>query len=301
MDTPKLALAGRRSTELVGGAIWILGVGITLPGWAPVLLLLAALFIIPLGVSQIPGWGRGRAAWLMLTALPLLAAFAWEPGFLPAALTVPWLLATGWMAIRGAARFAVCAPRSAFAWGMAAACTFPAVGAVWLLMSRYGLRPLGLSDALVQATAMHFHYAGFALPLIAAFIARRTPSWLAAGAVAGVLTGVPFVALGITLSAFGWRFLEMPAAWFLAGICTLVALLQIRAAVVAATLPRHLLLLSSLSLIAGMGFAAAYALGQRLGVEWLDIPTMVQTHGSLNAVGFSLLGIVGWASVSSPS
>jgi hypothetical protein len=51
---------------------------------------------------------------------------------------------------------------------------------------------------------------------------------------------------------------------------------------------------SSFSLATAMVFAAVYALGEFTGYRWLEIPTMVRTHGAFNAFGFAACGIAGW-------
>src|SRR5256885_1534113 len=68
------------------------------------------------------------------------------------------------------------------------------VGAGWLALARFGLRPLGFSPEIVLATAVHFHFAGVLLPVL---VLRSTGPRL----VPPVLLGVPLVALGITLAA----------------------------------------------------------------------------------------------------
>ena len=51
---------------------------------------------------------------------------------------------------------------------------------------------------------------------------------------------------------------------------------------------------SSVSLLAGMALAALYGVGNYLGASWIDIPTMIPTHGLLNSIGFSLCGLLAW-------
>lgn len=282
---------------MLGAAVWALGTLITMPGWAPTLLLLATFVIFPLGLGLADAIAERRASagpfWIVPCALPLVFSFALERGPLAAGLVLPWLMLTAWLALDGLLSLWRTPRWSATHFGVAAARIFPIVGGAWLVLSRLGVRPLELSDALVQATAMHFHYAGFALPLLTARLAGRSPDRWAATGVAGVLLGVPLVAAGITATRLGFRYLEAPAAWFLAIVCVLVAIRQWQAARHESTAARRLLRIASLMLIAGMILAATYALGQLLQNEWLDIPWMVRTHGTLNAVGFTLCGLLG--------
>jgi hypothetical protein len=282
---------------ILGAGMWAVGATATLPGWAPTLLLLAAFVVFPLGleladaITERRGWMS--PAWVAPCAVPLVFSFALDCGVGAAILALPWLMLTAWLAFEGTILLWRAPRWSPSEIGVAATRIFPVVGGVWLVLSRLGARPLDLSDPLVQATAMHFHYAGFALPLLAARLARRSPGRWASAGVTGVLLGVPLVAAGITFTAFKIPFLEAPAAWFLAVACALVAILQWRDARHEPTASRRLLRTSSLMLIAGMALAATYPLGQLLKIEWLDIPWMVRTHGTINAVGFALLGLLG--------
>ena len=49
-----------------------------------------------------------------------------------------------------------------------------AVGGTWTVIARAGLRPLGFPDLIVLLTAVHFHYAGFALLVLAGLVAGRS-------------------------------------------------------------------------------------------------------------------------------
>src|SRR5262249_57862872 len=105
----------------------------------------------------------------------------------------------------------------------------------------------------------------------------------------GLLLGVPLVAAGITLSQFGVRWIECMAAWIFSGACIWLAVEQLRLALaVRHALPRGLLLLSSLSLIAAMSLALLYAIGNCLQLDWLDIPFSLRWHGPIQVFGFRL-------------
>ena len=55
-----------------------------------------------------------------------------------------------------------------------------------------------------------------------------------------------------------------------------------------------LLGISALSLTAGMTLVAAYAIGEFTQRDWLLIPQMTRFHGTANALGFALCGLLGW-------
>ena len=65
--------------------------------------------------------------------------------------------------------------------------------------------------------------------------------------------------------------------------------------------PRKILLaVSSVAVIAGMVLAGIYEHGFYTGRTWISIPTMAWSHGILNGVGFSLLGLLAWTGLPSP-
>ncbi len=51
---------------------------------------------------------------------------------------------------------------------------------------------------------------------------------------------------------------------------------------------------SALSVGAPMVLAVFWAAGQHYDVPVLDVPAMARIHGTLNAFGFSLAGLLGW-------
>jgi hypothetical protein len=62
---------------------------------------------------------------------------------------------------------------------------------------------------------------------------------------------------------------------------------------------RVLLVISDLSIGTGMTLAIIYAWGLARGYPTLTIPEMIFWHGTLNAFGFGLCGLVGWWSADS--
>jgi uncharacterized protein (UPF0548 family) len=109
-----------------------------------------------------------------------------------------------------------------------------------------------------------------------------------------VVLGVPFVAVGITAGR-SEPVVELSAAWFLALTCLLVVGLQWTMAARAASWPERLLFaLSGLAILAGMSLAAIYALSTFRSAYWLTIPQMIPWHGTINAFGFALSGLLAW-------
>ncbi|MGD2114461.1 MAG: YndJ family transporter [Acidobacteriota bacterium] len=308
-----------RTRLAVGVALWVGFLVFARPGpfataWAHALLLLGPLVLVPLGLEL--AWGRtgerpsriesrlaGAVRALQLPAAALLGgAYLVEAGGLAAGLVLPWLLVAGLTALDGTLRALGRFRRHRFP-AVADVCVdaglvFLAVGAAWALADRAGVRPLDFSPVIVLLTAVHFHYAGFALPIMTGLAARRLPGAAARLAAAGILGGVPLVAVGITTSQLGLSpVIESLAALFLAGAAVLSAWLHVllTAEPDAPAAARVLWGVAAVSLVFGMVLAAFYGARFYLEVPWLDIPWMRALHGTANALGFGLAGLAGWA------
>lgn len=152
-----------------------------------------------------------------------------------------------------------------------------------LLTSVLGWRLLGQQEPIVRLTAVHFLFAGTG----ALTVAAATGSALAVRLTAAgpVLVAIGFVT-GRALPQVGG------AALLAVGVFTTAAL-QLRAA----TRPgrpvrRALLVTSGLAIWAPMALAVAWAAGQHWDVPALSVPAMVRWHGTPNAVGFVLCGLL---------
>ncbi len=267
-----------------------------------VILLLAALVLVPLGLRLSDDAERGPLARRLLTtanwlqppaAILLGASFAFDQGWLAAFLAIPWFIVTLLIAAVGALDAWRRGWRLDGSTAFTAAYLFIPVGGGWGLISRAGLNPQDFSDAIVLLTAVHFHYAGFVLPIVAGLVVRSLrPRKSDQFMLVAIILGVPLIGVGISLSPR----VEVGAAILLALGCTILAIRQIQAAITSRD-PTCITLLcvSSLSLLAAMGLAAVYAVGEFTGHAWLSIPTMIRTHGAANAFGFATCGLAGWA------
>lgn len=276
----------------VAWGVWFALVG---PTWTQAVLVLGLVTVVPLGlaVADRPATGPVTPALAALTKLAPLAAvpaamsFAAPPGPVAAALTLPWLGVGVVAALVGVGRF-LSRPGLRPEVGTDAGLGFLAIGAGWLTVSRAGLNPLGFSDAIVELTAVHFHYAGFALPLVVGVIASmlgRTgviPVW--------VTVAVPLTAIGITVGgAAEWLAATVMAAGGLAA-----ASLVFRAAMASPTVQVRLpLLVAGSSLTVGMVLALGWAWSTHFGWNFLGLEGMARSHGSLNGLGFGLVGLIG--------
>jgi hypothetical protein len=145
---------------------------------------------------------------------------------------------------------------------------------------------------------VHFHFAGFVLPLVTCFLVRSLPvSKLLAIAAFGVVVGVPAVAVGITSSQLGWSPLaEAFAGGLLAKSAGLDGALHVRLAFRrgnSAAVPA-LFAIAGGSLLFGMFLAESHAARFfALPFPWLNVPWRRALHGTANALGFALLSMVG--------
>jgi hypothetical protein len=268
------------------------------------LLAFGLLVVVPMGLDQTRRLGVHLALRRSVPAAAILgaASLLLAPG-VPAALpAAAWLIACILLTLSGLSSLAASrslGPRTVLP---VAALGYLAVGAGWLVASRLGARPLGFSDEIVQLTAVHFHFAGFAAPLIAAAAAdalqARLPRWAAAtrGGGMGVVGAMPLVAAGFVFSegvaAAGVSLLAASLGVVAAG---LLALVVRPAHSLSRVAPRALLGLAAASVLIAMALAVAYAVGPFLGVPALGIPAMAAFHGTANAVGFCAGGLAGFA------
>lgn len=308
-----------RTSALIGVGAWLALLTVDLraaPGGSMFierLVMLAPLVIVPMGLSLIPPRDlHGLHTWpyrLALLTQPIGAAAATVALLLPAgkiagAIAAVWFGVTCVIALSGLTRFllrgSVLAEELAISFGL----MFLSVGGMWLWMSRHGFHPLGFQEPVVLLTAMHFHYTGFAAPILTGLTGRAMrESGVSAGllyrlTVALLLLGTPIVAAGITIPLH-WLAL-VGALMISVSLCFLAGLVIGR--IVPAVPSRGagvLLLISSGCSVIGMILACLYAYEQVVGREYITIPQMAFTHGVLNAIGFALCGLLGWVVVRS--
>jgi hypothetical protein len=304
--------------------------GVARIGAIELMFLFAPLVIVPLGMEL----GRGMAGGGRLEALarrlqPLgagiaVVAICLPPGKRAGILALGWLVVCGLIAggeiveiFRGARELwgkstgespvpTRALPTRAVARrprvtrvaeiAMAVARIDLAVGGAWLVASRWGMRPMGIQEPIGLLTAVHFHFAGFATATIAAttlrFAERRGEGrqWLRV--VVGLVVGMPFVvAAGFVISPV----LKMGAAiLFSASVAGLAVAVRACGTKAENGTARLLLQVAAGAVFAGMVLSGSYAVADYLGSDVLTIPQMARTHGVLNAVGFCLLGLLGW-------
>lgn len=270
----------KRLVALTGLFIWLL---LILFFWPPsplsldyvrLILVAAPLLIVPLCLGEF-----GLSRWLTIA---LGAAFAIGmliiPGWLAAALTLPWWLLSIYLGYQSSKVFKKSNLLSSLL--ILAGPIFLFTAACWALADRLELRPMGFGSDIVLLTAVHFHYAGFTLT----WLVRKFggPVWMKLG----ILSGVGLVAIGITASQYQLPpWIEVVSVSILA-VCTFrfaLGLLQLGNGLAGWSLR-----FGGLALATGMLLALCYGWRYYFPVPALDIPLMYAIHGSLNSLVFAI-------------
>lgn len=279
-------------------------VGLTVPGFGPydamwplVVVTSCAMFIVPLQLEVL----RRHDMRIQVHTLVFIAAWvgmtlnAWHVQHWLTAL--PWLLVTLWIAWQAAVQMWR-GPRTLARMVALSGPVMLAVGGAWYFADRAGLEPLGFDFLIVRLTAAHFHFAGFVLPIAAGLVLRYGPGRILKWAAIGVVAGMPLVATGITLTRMGGRVeVECVLALVFSGCALTIGIAQAVLAWKARTqsgMTRALLFISGASLTAGMVLAILYALRPWVALPSLHLPRMWAWHGSIQAFGFALCGMMGW-------
>ncbi len=326
-------LRGAAAAGFVGwGALSLVGY---FPDRAAQLIGLGAATIVPLGLGLAAdpdprgdsgGPFRLASALVILGGPTALASFALPPGLFAGLLAAVWALGTAAVSLHGLCRLLRrgLAPLEEIA--IDAGQLYLPVGGIWLLASRAGLPLLGFREPIVSYTAAHFHFAGFAAPLVAGLLGRalglhRAPAGpddreigpsaaqqprpgpgvarIYRIATPIVLLGIPLVASGILLS----RAIELPAAVLLASgmlgsssLLVLVGARRLKQGPGLARLSGLLLVLAGGSLVFSMAlaliFTATGSATQGSEVPWIPYARMADLHGVANALGFAFSALV---------
>lgn len=175
---------------------------------------------------------------------------------------------------------------------MAAGLLYLVIGGISWFSDRAGLCPLGFGDDIVRLTALHFHYAGFALPLLTGLAARFLPGLMTRLTAWAVVLGVPLTALGITATQIGWGpFLETFAAVFMALAGLMAGLTWLALGFQRAN---GFLTAAGVVLCGSMLLALTYGLRGIFPDLALSLDWMRALHGSLNGFVAVPLGLLGF-------
>jgi hypothetical protein len=269
--------------------------------WVELLVVLAALVLIPIVLQRTGMVERQREQIAVaLAGWALLAAYTLQPGLLAALLSLPWLLVSI-LTLGKALQNFLLSTRDYAEIALFSAYLFFPVGTIAAFSDRLSWMPLGFSPIIILLTAAHFHYAGFLLPWIAAQVLQHTKARVAAQVLSLlIVSGIPAVALGITLTQFGApAWIETAAATIMASGGMVLAVWHIGLAFEKNNpLPRRIGQLGIAGcLFLGMTLALLYGWRTYFPLPFLSIPWMYALHGSVNTLGVGVLGVWVWSRV----
>ena len=261
----------------------------------------AVLVIVPLGLSVVAE--ESSLYKLVVFAQPLAAlltisSFFIQKGMLSAGLASAWLILNLLIALLGLLRLT----RSGFhrieELSIDAGLLYLPVAGAWLVIYRLGVQPFNYGEMIILLTVVHFHFAGFATPIIAGMTGRTLahrnyPRKVFVFSVFALVAAMPLVAAGITFSPW----IGLAGALLLTAGLLMLAVLTIGwiRPLFTSRASRALLLIGALSSCAAMVLACLYAYSLATQTLINTIPGMAMTHGLLNAFGFVTCSLLVWS------
>ena len=262
-----------------------------------VLLLFGQLVVAPLGLLLLPASGdrvadalaRGGRFLLRIGGVAAIASLAIPRGELSAAAAAIYVVPALLVAAASVLRVrAIRGPSDIAAVGAGLSLL---IGALFFVLHRQDVAFAGLPELAIQVSAVHFHFIGFGLVLMAGALICRSRrlgtmavylllggTWLTPIA---VLVGPPIQVVAATAVVAG-------LAALLAGTFPLLGDARVPA------VARRLHLVSiAFALFVGAS-AAWFVIGEARGQTHIDIGTMARLHGTFAAIGVVLCGLLGW-------
>ena len=265
----------------------------------------AVLVVVPLGLSVVgPAEQKGLSLYKLtvfaqpVAALLTVASFFFEKGVLSAALASAWFILDILIALYGLARLTSRGFHPLEELSIDAGLLYLPIAGVWLVIYRLGIQPFDFGEIIVVLTAVHFHFAGFATPIIAGMSGRVLarldyPRRVYTAVVFALVAAMPLVAAGITFSPW----IGFAGALLLTLGLVLLAMLNLGwvAPSINSKAWRALLSIGAISSCAAMVLACLYAYSVATQTLIITIPGMAMTHGLLNAFGFVTCSLLVWS------
>jgi len=264
---------------------------------AAVVLLFGQLVVVPLGLLLVAPSGhrladalwRGGRFLFRIGAVAAIASVAIPRGELSAAFAAVYLLPA--LVVGAASILRAPAIRRPSDLAAVAAGIFLAIGSLFFVLHRQDVAIEGFPELTVQLTAVHLHFVGFGLLLVAGELARRSAR-MGRAAVRLLMLGTVATPLG----QFIHPVLELAGATFVIGglLAVMAGTFPVLGDSQAPTSARRLLFVSiAFSLVIGV-MAAVYAACAALGAPSVDIGSMVRLHGVFAAIGVVFCALLGW-------
>jgi hypothetical protein len=270
----------------------------------------AFLVIVPLTLSLVAGGdqrgNRGLYRLVVLAqpvaAIVTIASFFVEKGLLSAALSAVWFILTALVAVFGLTRLIARRFYPLEELSVDAGLLYLPVAGAWLVVYRLGVQPFDYGETIILLTVVHFHFAGFAAPIIAGMVGRMMatrqsqPSKVFLLIVVSLIAAMPLIAAGISFSPL----LGLLGTLLLTTGLVLLAVLTLTRVwpAIASAWARALFIIAALSSCVAMVLACLYAYSIVSKTLIIRIPTMAMTHGLLNAFGFVTCSLIAWSIIS---
>lgn len=304
-------------SAIAGGILWVMLVVVSRLQWArlntiELLFLLGPLVVVPLGLDLCSQFIDGKqtglpiriARKLKLPAAICVVASFWVPqGLLATILALPWLVFGCFVGLEGLMALIRGEFRTLKSTCMIVSYVYLPIGCAWLIASRLRLTPMNFQEPIVLLTAVHFHFAGFAAPLLAlaagTAIEKKTavPRRIFSVVAVGILAGPGLLAAGFVIGP------RLKLAMALLVACSEVGLSLFFLAAVRAMRPRLaqiFIIISATSVLFAMILAGVWAIGEFPLQPFVHLDEMARLHGTANAFGFTLCGLVGWTLAAHP-
>jgi len=261
----------------------------------------AVLVIVPLGLSVVGG--QSKLYKLIVFAQPVaalltIASFLVQKGVLSAALASAWLILNILIALFGLVRLTRRGFHRIEELSIDGGLLYLPVAGAWLVIYRLGVQPFDYGEMIILLTVVHFHFAGFATPIIAGMsgrvLAHRDyPRNVFGLSVFALIASMPLVAAGITFAPW----IGFAGALLLTTGLVLLAVLTIGwvRPSITSKVWRALLVFGAISSCAAMVLACLYAYSVATQTLIITIPGMARTHGLLNAFGFVTCSLLVWS------
>jgi hypothetical protein len=259
--------------------------------WECLLIMFAALELVPRGLRLLD---LEHQDWYAIVPVGLCAAYLF-PGFW--FLALPYLLWAIWLTLKLGSEIVLLKKRRLLDFVRVFALGYWATGATFVVFYLADYSPLGFDPVIVSLTGAHFHLAGFVLSVLVYCLMEQRPGNTTRALGWASLFGMPLVAFGITSSKLGLpTMLEQISALLFSLFVLLVLSQQISLFLNSSfsKTARWLWLGGVACMLIGIALAGLYSVRFQVPLEWINIPNMKLWHGTLNALGFGWLSLLGW-------
>lgn len=263
---------------------------------AELFVLIAILFFLPALLHSFNQEGRERHEGVLIgvimKAFPVAAlcatgAFIYHSAWL----SFGWLLYTMALAIFGFVRLLKRGFFPLHELMIDGAFMYIALGGGWFWLYTADIKVMTISPLIVLLTAIHFHYSAFFIPLFYGLLGRQLRKETILYKVAGwiILLSPLMIAVGISFSRLFDTFsvtLYVIALYLYGFICMKTKFRS--------NVAKVLIVFSSCVLMGTILLSFLYSAGMLFRVSYISIEQMVWFHGSVNAFGVILPGLIGW-------